>query len=179
MSDKKEKKQLSATAKKGIRIGVIFVVIIAILSSVLVYLNTNHNKAYSKLIIACMPHNITGNDNGKEIDFFVEYNKDYNPKSDAPLKAYQVYYKDDNGKKIILPDGHYKSRTADMQVLMGFFYKAQQKIDVYKNVVYVLITLLVLAGIAVLIYFWYKSWCKRQEKKKNFYLRDFHEQEKE
>lgn len=173
----KNKKALSQGAKKGITIGVIFVLIIAILSAGLIYLNVNGGKAYSKLIIACMPHNITGEDNGKKIDFYVEYNKDYNPKTDEPLKAYQTYYFDDNGKRIDLPNGFYKSRTAEMQVILGFFYKAQEKITALKNVVYVVIALLILAAVAVIIYLWYKSWCRRQEKKKKFYLRDFQDKE--
>lgn len=169
----KEKKTMTKATKKVITVGVIIALIIAILTGGLVALNSNQSKVYSKLVIAMMPKTITGNDNGKKIDFYIEYNKDYNPETDEPLKAYNTYYYDANGKKKILPNGFYESPTAEMQVLIGFFYKAQEKMNSIKNVIYVTMALLALAICALIIYLWYKSWCKRQEKKKNFYLRDF------
>lgn len=168
-----EKKAMSKSTKTGITLGIIFVLLIAILTSSLVFLNANQNKTYSKLVIACMPKNITGNDNGKKIDFYIEYNKDYNPKTDEPLKAYQTYYFKDDGTRVNLVNGFYKSPTAEMQVLIGFFYKAQEKITSLKNVVYVLMAMTFIVGLALIIVLWYKSWCKRQAKKKSFYLRDF------
>lgn len=172
-----EKKTLSATAKKVIKIAVTLVVILGILSGGLIYLNVNQEKVSSKLIIACMPKTITGNDNGRDIDFYVEYNKNYDPDKDEPIKAFLAYYYDGKGEKVELPGGRYESATADMQVVVGFFFKAQQNIKILKNVITVIISLVILCGIALLIYIWYKSWCKREEKKKDFYLRDFDKSE--
>lgn len=168
-----KKKALTDTTKKIIKIAVSFLVIIGVLVGSLAYVSANQAKVSSKLIIACMPKSITGYDNGTKIDFYVEYNKDYNDETDDPIRAFNTYYFDKDGKRHDLPGGRYQSPTQDMQVVVGFFYKAQENIKILKNVIYVIIALVCLAVGVFLIYLWYKSWCKRQEKKKNFYLRDF------
>ncbi len=168
-----EEKTLSATAKKVIKIAVSLAVILGILVGGLVYLNVNQEKVTSKLLINCMPKTIQGYDDGRPIDFYVEYNKDYNPDEDEPVKAFNTYYYNGKNERVDLPGGRYQSATADMQVLIGFFYKAQENIQILKNVVSVVIALVILCALALLIYIWYKSWCKRQEDEKNFYLRDF------
>lgn len=179
MSDKKVKKPLSAEMKKGIKIAVIAVLIVAILCGLLAFFNANASKGYSKLIISCMPKSISGMDNGTKIDFYREYNKEYNPKTDEPITAYKIYYYDKNGKRVDLVNGQYKSETQEMQVLLGFFYEAQENIQILKNVTYVLIALFVLAMFALFIFLWYKSWVRRQNKKRKSYLTDFADDDKE
>lgn len=178
MSEQK-KKALSKDAKTGITIGVIIAVIMGILVGGLVYLTQHQNEAYSKLIIAAMPKTITGVDNGVKIDFYIEYNKDFDEDKDEPIKAYQVYYFDKDGKRVDLALGHYQSATADMQVTMGFLFKAQEKIDSYKNVFRVCIALLIIVILALLIFLWYKSWVRRESAKKRNYINDFADQDKE
>lgn len=158
----KIKKPLSKAAKQCICIGVVFAVIFGMLGGLIAYLTVNQNVAYSKIIIACMPEKITGTDNNKKIDFYIEYNKDFDKKKDQPINAFKVYYKDDNGKRIDLPAGHYKSRTADMQVLIGFFYQAQEKLKVVKNVVISVMFVIGVAFFGFLIYIWYLLWRNKQ-----------------
>lgn len=182
----KIKKPLSKAAKQCICIGVVFAVIFGMLGGLIAYLTVNQNVAYSKIIIACMPEKITGTDNNKKIDFYIEYNKDFDKKNDEPINAYRVYYKDDNGKRIDLPAGHYQSRTADMQVLLGFFAEGQKNITAMKNVIIVIVVLIFGAFICFLVYIWYLLWrnkqIKKQEQSKEYnnkaYLSDFDDDKK-
>jgi hypothetical protein len=162
---KKEKKPLTKKAKKMITVGVILAVIAGLLVGGICYINANITSVSNKLVIAFMPKPITGNDNNKEITFYIEENKDFDEENDEPIDAFNTYYYDDNGERVDLYQGQYKSSTADMQVIIGFFYMAQQNLNVFKNAMSIVLAVIILVAIAFCIYLWYRSWCKRQDKK--------------
>ncbi len=124
------------------------------------------SKIYTKVIIAALPHSITGSDNGKEVTFYMDYNKDYDSEKDEPLKQYLPYYFEGD-KRIDLPDGVYVSPTTgkEMQVTIGFFLRGANKLKVLSSVFKVLIAILIVGSIALIIFLSYLIWCYKQDKK--------------
>lgn len=166
MSKSKEKKPLTKKQKKGIKIGVIIAVIAALLAGGIVFINHDNSKLYSKIVVAFMPKSMVCEDNGREIKFYIEENKDYNPEKDEPIAAWNVYYFDEVGNRTDLPDGHYQTTTANMQLTIGFLLEAEQNFHILGNVLSVILALIIIAVIGFLIYLWYKSWCRREDKKR-------------
>lgn len=122
-------------------------------------------KVYTKVIIAALPKSITGNDNGKKVTFYMDYNKDFDSSKDEPLRQFLPYYYDDNDKRIDLPTGVYFSPTTGetMQVTIGFFLRGANKLKVVSAVLQVLIVLLVIAAIAGIIVCSFFIWSYKQD----------------
>lgn len=132
-------------------------------------LNTNsvQAKVYSKVIVALLPKSITGNDNGKDVTFYMDLNKDFDAEKDEPIEQYVPYYMDDEGKRIDLPTGIYTSPTTGekMQVTVGFFLKGSNKLKVAAATLKVFMTIFVLGLIATIILLSYLIWSYRQDQK--------------
>lgn len=109
------------------------------------------SKLYTKAIIKALPKKITGNDGGKKIDFYIEENDDYDPKTDQPIEQFRVYYYKD-GEKLVAHDGMYKGNYETMYPLVGFFIKGMDSLKVLKGVFLTLIIVVCAAVLALLIW---------------------------
>lgn len=113
------------------------------------------SKLYTKAIIKALPKKITGNDGGKKIDFYIEENDDYDPKTDQPIEQFRVYYYKDgkkDGEKLIAHEGMYKGNYETMYPLVGFFIKGMNNLKVLKGVFLTLIIVVCAAVLALLIW---------------------------
>ena len=109
------------------------------------------SKLYTKAVVKALPKKITGNDGGKKIDFYIEENDDYDPKTDQPIEQFRVYYYKD-GKKLVAHDGMYKGNYETMYPLVGFFIKGMDSLKVLKGVFLTLIIVFCAAVLALLIW---------------------------
>lgn len=113
------------------------------------------SKLYTKAIIKALPKKITGNDGGKKIDFYIEENDDYDPKTDQPIEQFRVYYYKDgkkDGEKLIAHEGMYKGNYETMYPLVGFFIKGMDNLKALKGVFLTLIIVVCAAVLALLIW---------------------------
>ena len=117
-----------------------------------------------------MPKSITAGQTSNDKVFYVEKNDEYDKDKDEPIDAWKFYYigGDDGKTKQYLDKGNYTSHVgAETQsVAAGFFLKANEKYDVVKNVLKVIVAIFVIALIAFLIWVWYLVFCLREDKKK-------------
>ena len=176
--------------KKAIIIGVVLAVLLAAGITSTVLLRTNQ-PLYTKLSIALMPESIeyTDPETDEKITFYIEENKDYNPKKDEPINAYNSYYLNDKDEKVYLEDGVYMSAKelaeskkqgkkdesvqdgvkynvgVGQQVTVGFLISAQEKANKVTAVVKVIVAIFAICCVIYLIYLWYLNWSKRQDKK--------------
>lgn len=109
------------------------------------------SRLYTKAVVKALPKKITGNDGGKKIDFYIEENDDYDPKTDQPIEQFRVYYYKD-GKKLVAHDGMYKGNYETMYPLVGFFIKGMDSLKVLKGVFLTLIIVVCAAVLALLIW---------------------------
>lgn len=109
------------------------------------------SKLYTKAVVKALPKKITGNDGGKKIDFYIEENDDYDPKTDQPIEQFRVYYYKD-GKKLVAHDGMYKGNYETMYPLVGFFIKGMDNLKALKGVFLTLIIVVCAAVLALLIW---------------------------
>lgn len=109
------------------------------------------SKLYTKAVVKALPKKITGNDGGKKIDFYIEENDDYDPKTDQPIEQFRVYYYKD-GKKLVAHEGMYKGNYETMYPLVGFFIKGMDSLKVLKGVFLTLIIVVCAAVLALLIW---------------------------
>lgn len=113
------------------------------------------SKLYTKAVVKALPKKITGNDGGKKIDFYIEENDDYDPKTDQPIEQFRVYYYKDgkkDGEKLIAHEGMYKGNYETMYPLVGFFIKGMNNLKVLKGVFLTLIIVVCAAVLAFLIW---------------------------
>lgn len=113
------------------------------------------SRLYTKAVVKALPKKITGNDGGKKIDFYIEENDDYDPKTDQPIEQFRVYYYKDgkkDGEKLIAHEGMYKGNYETMYPLVGFFIKGMNNLKVLKGVFLTLIIVVCAAVLAFLIW---------------------------
>lgn len=158
------KKPISKVKKGWIIFGIIFSLIVAAAVGGLVYINHNQTEVSSNIMYLFMPKAITGHDNGNEITFYVEKNKDFNPKKDAPLNAYKIYYYDKNDKRVDTYQGHYKSPTNQIEAGLGFLISAKKNMNIFGNFLKVVLSAAALVAIVLLILLWYKLWNKKMDR---------------
>lgn len=131
--------------------------------------------ATNEVLNLLMPKQIKG-EGAPNVDgmvFYREKNKEYDVEKDEPLKAFNYYYINSEGKKQYLEDGIYyppeyymeNSNVNPVMVNLGFYFRVQQNLQVLKNVLTVLAVLLALAVCAGLIYVWYHFWSIREDKR--------------
>lgn len=113
------------------------------------------SKIYSEAIVAVMPKTITGTDNGKKVDFYIEVNDDYDRKTDDPIEQFQVYYFDNNDKKQICANGIYRGNVETMYPLVGFFIAGMNSLKVLRNVIVAVFVVLILASLGLAGYLIY------------------------
>lgn len=125
---------------------------------------------------ALMPKSIVGTaDGGAEgMTFYREKNKEYDIDKDEPLKAFNYYVLTESGEKQYLDDGMYyppeyymENSTAEpVAVYLGFYFRLMQNLQVFKNVMRVIVAILCIGLGVGLIFIWYRSWSIREDKKK-------------
>lgn len=159
-------------------IAVVFIITIAIaLTVAIVTIDSYSAEAYftNKFLDVLMDDEITSDDliDGRITTFGREVNEDYDANEDQPIEAFKYYYYDGNGTRIDLTDGNYypsgyaiDEDVTPIPVYLGFYYTALTKLQIVKNVLRVIIAIIILAVIAFIIYLWYRSWCKRQDRAK-------------
>ena len=83
----------------------------------------------------------------------------------TPLKAFGYYYIDENGKKVDLSwDKAYTgSKGTKFTPNVWFMIQSGQKLSKFKSVSSKVIPIIVLVVVALLIYLWFRSWCKRED----------------
>ncbi len=150
--------------KRWITLGVVFAVILALLAGSLIYVVNNQNAVASQVMYMFMPKSYTDHDNGNEIVFYIEKNKDYNPDKDVPLEAYKVYYYDKDGKRVDTYQGHYKTATKTIYAEIAFLLMARRNINTFKNYAKIVFAVLGVVLVVGLIILWYKLWSKKQDR---------------
>lgn len=163
-------------------IAFVFILVIAIALIIgKVTINSYSADAYftNNFLNLLMEKQITSIDeiDGKHLTFTREINKDYDVEKDQPVDAFTYYLLSDDGSKVALDHGVYypasyymeNSDTTPVQVAAGFLLSAQKNVRIFTNVMTVIAVLIGLAFLAFLIYFWYRSWCKREEERVAMY----------
>ncbi|MBQ9516810.1 MAG: hypothetical protein IJR60_01870 [Eubacterium sp.] len=178
--------------KRVIIIGVILGVLLVagITGTLLIKLS---QPVYTKLSIALMPETLEYTDSdGKKLTFYIEENKKFDPKKNDPIEAYNTYYLDKNDKKVYLEGGVYmtdkeyaeskklkgendnkKSDTGVKEnigqgqlVTVGFLVSAQENANKVLAGFRWAVAVFAVCCAAYLIYLWYLSWSRREDKKK-------------
>lgn len=161
----KTKKRVKTAKKIGIAIAVVLLAFIIGLVVISV-----SDSVKNSLVTAMMPKSISAGQTSNDKTFYVEKNDKYDKDKDEPIDAWRFYYigGDDGKTKQYLDQGTYvSSANADPQsVAAGFFLKANEKYNVVKNVLKVIVAVAVIALIAFLIWVWYLAFCLREDKKK-------------
>lgn len=130
--------------------------------------------ATNAVIDILMPKKIQGTEgDAKDLVFYREKNKEYDVDKDEPLKAFKYYMLNDKGEKMYLDDGMYyppsyymeNSETEPVAVYLGFFARMLQNLQILKNVLTVISVILGLGVLALIIYAWYRSWCRREDER--------------
>lgn len=159
----KAKKKMEPKKKKI----TIAAVIVGIIAVVAILIGINHTAIMSDINYAFMPESITPTVDGVQVEFFVYKNKDFNQFKDknTPLKAFGYYYIDENGKKVDLSwDKSYTgSKGTKFTPNVWFMIQSGQKLSKFKSVSSKVIPIIVLVVVALLIYLWFRSWCKRED----------------
>lgn len=159
----KAKKKMSSKNKK-ITIASVVIGIVAIIA---ILIGINHTQIMSELTYSMMPKSINPVVDGQEVTFFVYKNKDFNQFKDkeTPLKAFGFYYLDENGKNIDLSwDKVYVgSKGTKFTPNVWFMMKANEKLTKVKSVSSKVIPIVVILFVILLIYLWFKNWCKRED----------------
>lgn len=163
------------------RLIIVFVFLIVIAIALIVgkvTINSYSTEAYftNSFLNILMDKEITSVEeiNGRHITFTREINKDFDAKKDQPIDAFIYYSISEDGKTknkldhgMFYPAEYYKkdSKVTPVFVAAGFLLSAQKNLEVLSNVLTVVAVLIALAFIALLIYLWYRSWCKREDKR--------------
>lgn len=166
----KEKKKLNLS-KKQRNIIITFAVIIAVAITCLIVFKTNQIYFTTKLMYAFMPQSYVAELDDGNMEFFIEYNKDYSAKesNNDPLQAFSYYYYDENGERVDLGiDGGYDFYgTGEKGPLsVAFMYMMSQRINTFKSIVFKVLIAIAAVAIAALIVVWFIVWSKNEDKQK-------------
>lgn len=166
---KKKKIVLSKTQKKVI---IAFAVIIAVVLTGVLIFKTNQTYFTTKMMYAFMPQSYVAELDEGDIEFFVEYNKDYSPKkyNNEIVKAFQYYYYDENGERIDLGiDGGYDDDGDGEKspLSVPFMYLMGQRIGEFKSVMKKVLLAAAAVIVVVLIVVWFIVWSKNEDKQKH------------
>lgn len=166
----KENKKINLS-KKQRNIIITFAVIIAVAITGLIVFKANQIYFTTKLMYAFMPQSYVAECEDGNIEFFVEYNKDYNVKesNNDPLQAFSYYYFDKNGERIDLGiDGGYDFYgTGDKGPLsVAFMYLMSQRVGTFKSIVTKVMLALAAVAIVALIVVWFIVWSRKEDRQK-------------
>ncbi len=166
----KEKKKinLNKTQRKVI---IAFAVIIAVIAAVFTIYKTNQVYFTTKMMYAFMPQSYVAELDEGNIEFFVEYNKDYSPKkyNYEIVKAFQYYYFDENGERVDLGvDGGYDDdKDGEKSPLsVPFMFLMAQRIGTFKAAMKKVLLAVAAVVIVALIVIWFIVWSKNEDKQK-------------
>lgn len=158
----KIKKRLTKKAKAAIAILVAAAVIAAGCGLFAFFTSSNSYALYNKVLLSLMPESIEHNG----LTFYVKPNPDYNAK-ESPESDQFIYYFMAKEKEIDLPGGVYTDVDKNKTLISaGFYVKAMEQLNKIKSAVHIVIGVMAFIVVAVLIYIWYKLWCRREEKEK-------------
>lgn len=167
MSNKK-KISLNKTQRNII---ITFAVIIAVAITGFVVFKTNQTYFTTKLMYAFMPQSYVAELDEGNIEFFVEYNKDYSPKkyNNEIVKAFQYYYYDENGEKVDLGiDGGYDDDGDGEKspLSVPFIFLMGQRISTFKSIMTKVLLVLAAVIVVALIFVWFIVWSRNEDKQK-------------
>ena len=162
----KKVKKVMDPKKKKITVAGIIVGIVAVIA---ILIGVNHTAIMSYLTYAFMPKKLEPTVDGYQMEFHVYKNKEYNQFKDkeTPLKAFGFYYIDSDGKKVDLGwDGAYTgAKGTKFTPNIWFLMKAQENKTTFQNKANKVIPFVVIILVVLIIYLWFKNWCKREDKR--------------
>ena len=166
-----EKKKEFNLSKKQRNAIIAFAVIVAVAVTSLIVFKTNQIYFTTKLMYAFMPQSYVAELENGNIEFFVEYNKDYSAKesNNDPLQAFSYYYFDENGERVDLGvDGGFDEEgNGEKQPLsVPFMFLMGQRIGTFKSIMTKVMLVLAAVIIAVLIVVWFIVWSRNEDKQK-------------
>lgn len=144
--------------------------IILVLFSAILIIKANDVAIVTKAMYSLMPESYIAETQDGNVEYFVEYNKDFNPKTDRDnaLKAFEYYYYDEDGNKVELgPDGTYLSTTGEEVSLdMVFAVNIGEKFSKIQKVISVIVKVFFVVLFIGLIVLWFFKWSKKQDMEK-------------
>lgn len=166
----KEKKKISLT-KKQRNVIITFAVLVAVVITGLIVFKSNQIYFTTKLMYAFMPQSYVAELDDGNIEFFVEYNKDYSAKESNydPMQAFRYYYYDENGERVDLGiDGGYDEvgNGEKSPLSVPFMFLMGQRIGTFKAIMKKVLLALAAVIIVVLIIVWYIVWSRNEDKQK-------------
>lgn len=155
--------------KRTIKISVLIAAAVLLVAGIIA-ISLNKTAINTNITYALMPKSISDNIEGNEVTFYVRKNKNYDPKKNAkqPLEAFEFYYYDEDGKEVNLGSNKaYKINGKSVLPSILFMIKVQQNIKNFKNILFsIVIPVISVIVIGAAVFFWYKAWCRQQEKEK-------------
>lgn len=163
-------KERTKKEKKVIGLGIALLVLLVLTVGVrqAIIKSSSFYNAYYYMI---MPKSIETVFDEKDLTLYIEQNKDFDKTKNEPLEAYKVYYFEDNDaskKKVYLKNGTTlkgEKEESNLMVLQ-FLTSATITDNIIRNIIDKAIIVLCVLGACYLIYLWYLSWCRREDKKK-------------
>ena len=171
IKEEQVKKTMPKWAKKLIAALLIVSIIVA---GVFVIAHFFGNQIKARVIFAVVPHSIqVADENGVEYECIIELNPDYKPDREKGREdlgnAFRYYRIDKDGTKTdmgVNPSVSYNE--AVVSPFLQFILAAINNGTVgrIKTTVTTIAVIVALVVVCVIIYLWYRSWCKRQDMEK-------------
>lgn len=160
------KVKLNKKQKKAI---IIIAMILVVIAGLFACFKANQTAIYSKAMYALMPKSVVGEIDGKEIECFVEMNKDFD--TSLPLteitKAFTYYYVDADGNVVDLGvDATVNQDGEDVQVFLAFMPQTIENFENAKDTAVKIIIPVIVILVVVLIVVWFFKWSKKQDLEK-------------
>lgn len=167
MSEKK--KSLTKKSKIVIGVSVVAAVIIIVSAIFIIFTGNSSYKLYNSVMLQLMPESITSEDG---VEFFVKENPKYDG-GKTPEEQQFIFYFMNGDKEVDLPGGVFTDANGNKSaVSVGFATLALEKLNTIKTVFKVVIAVMVVVLVAIGIYLWYKSWCRREDEQKKLLYGD-------
>lgn len=167
MSEKK--KSLTKKSKIVIGVSVVAAVIIIVSAIFIIFTGNSSYKLYNSVMLQLMPESITSEDG---VEFFVKENPKYDG-GKTPEEEQFIFYFKNGDKEVDLPGGVFTDAEGNKSVVsFGFVKMALEKLNTIKTVFKVVIAVMVVVLVAIGIYLWYKSWCRREDEQKKLLYGD-------
>lgn len=162
--DNVKKKPLSKKAKKTI---IILSSIIGVLLILLIGYKVNETYINARLLYALMPESGVAMMDDKEVEFYVEFNKDFDSKNDNVLEAYSYYYYDDEGNRVDLgPNGTVLYEGEEAPLFYAFMIDTMKTAGNVRNVLLKVVAVVAVIAVIGLLVLWFVLWSKKQDAEK-------------
>ena len=156
--------------KKLKKILIPIAVIILVLFSALMIIRANSTAIVTKAMYSLMPESYVAETQDGEVEYFVEYSKTFNPKTDGEnaLNAFEYYCYDENGNKVELgPDATFINDSGnEISLDMMFSSSMGEKISKIQKVFSVVVKVFFVVLFVGLIVLWFFKWSKKQDLEK-------------